>query len=306
MPSSSPPQIEFLGIQAFLAVAECGSFGLAAQRLHLSQTAISHRMRKLEESLAAPLVVRTTRGVVLSDAGNSFLPRARAALQDLAASCEMVRTQASAGHRSVAFGCLPTLATSLLVPLLQHTREAEPDLSLRVFDSSHAEILELVETGTAAFGLTLQRPFGPGLQAEPVAREPFVVACAADHPLAGRTRLAWADLRGHALVRISLPSGNSMVLEEALGPLGDGLDWRLEAQRTAVALDMVRGGLGLTVVPRLSVRPGDGITTVTLEEPAVSRTLILVTRRGADLSPDARGVRAQALALLQGLLAQAA
>jgi DNA-binding transcriptional LysR family regulator len=174
-----------------------------------------------------------------------------------------------------------------------------------VFDSAHGEILELVESGTAAFGLTLQRPFGPGLQAEPVAREPFVLACAPGHPLARRDRVAWAELQGHPLVRISLPSGNSMVIDEAIGTLGEGLDWRYEAQRSAVALDMVRGGLGLTIVPRLSVRSDEGITTVPLDEPVVHRSLILVTRRGTELAADARWVRDQAVALLQARLAPA-
>ncbi|MEJ8840649.1 LysR family transcriptional regulator [Ramlibacter sp. AN1133] len=69
--------IDFLGIEAFLAIAECGSFSLAAQRLHLSQTAISHRMRKLEETLGVQLVLRTSRGIALTPAGNRLLPRAR-------------------------------------------------------------------------------------------------------------------------------------------------------------------------------------------------------------------------------------
>ena len=71
MPPSSPPPVDFLGIQAFLAVAECGSFGLAAQRLHLSQTAISHRMRKLEENLGAANVELTSDDLRAIDAALS-------------------------------------------------------------------------------------------------------------------------------------------------------------------------------------------------------------------------------------------
>lgn len=94
--------IDFLGIQAFLAVAECGSSALAAERLHLTQTAISHRMRKLEESLGAQLVVRTSRGIALTQAGEALLPRARAPLEQLEASCDAARRHgqgAASGRR---------------------------------------------------------------------------------------------------------------------------------------------------------------------------------------------------------------
>src|SRR5881398_3091426 len=84
-------QIDFLGIQAFLAIVECGTFGLAAARLHLTQTAISHRMRKLEDSLGVQLIVRTSRGVSLTQAGEALLPRARNSVRQLEESCEIVR-----------------------------------------------------------------------------------------------------------------------------------------------------------------------------------------------------------------------
>jgi DNA-binding transcriptional LysR family regulator len=123
--------IDFLGIEAFLAGAECGSFGLAAERLHLSQSAISHRMRKLEESLGVRLMVRTTRGVVLTQAGDALLPRARAALLQLEASCDTVRAHGRPMGQRVAFSCLPTLAATALVPLLQRYA---PVSSLAYFD----------------------------------------------------------------------------------------------------------------------------------------------------------------------------
>ncbi|RYY60128.1 MAG: LysR family transcriptional regulator, partial [Comamonadaceae bacterium] len=261
--------IDFLGIQAFLAVAECGGFGQAAARLHLSQTAISHRMRKLEDSLGVQLVVRTSRGVSLTQAGEALLPRARQSVRELEDSCEVVRRQGRDAPHWITFACLPTVAAGILAPLLDEAGAAQPQWPVRVFDSSPAEIVELVQARTAAFGLTLDQPAAPGLVARPIAREPFVLACPSGHALAARGAVGWAELQGQPLVRIGLPAGNSATIDGKLGPLREGLRWVYEAQRTAVALKLVRAGLGLTVVPRLAVQDEDGVAIVPLQDPVV-------------------------------------
>jgi DNA-binding transcriptional LysR family regulator len=76
-------RIDFLGLQAFLSIAQRGNFQRAAAHLNLSQTAISHRMRKLEEDLGIKLFARTTREVTLTRAGIEFLPKAQKAIEEL-------------------------------------------------------------------------------------------------------------------------------------------------------------------------------------------------------------------------------
>jgi DNA-binding transcriptional LysR family regulator len=276
-------QIDFLGIQAFLAIAECGSFGQAAARLHLSQTAVSHRMRKLEESLGVQLVVRTSRGIALTQAGSALLPHTRRSVQQLEASCEAVRTHGGHAARWLTFGCVPTVAAAILVPLLERTMQARDGMPVRVFDGTPNEIVELVEARTIPFGITVARPVPDHLAMLPLAREPFVLVCPAGHRFAERGDVAWGELAGEPMIRISLPSGNSMTIDDALGPLREKLQWRYEAQRTAMALEMVRGGLGLTVVPRLAIPRYAGVLGVPLVEPVVSRTLALLQRRDETL-----------------------
>lgn len=295
--------IDFLGIQAFLAIAEAGSFGSAAARLHLSQTAISHRMRKLEESLGVPLLVRTSRGISLTQAGEALLPRARNALQLLESSCDGVRVHRERATRWVTFGCIPTVAAGLLAPLLREVAQAHPELPVRVFDSAPGEILELVQAGTAAFGITLAQPAPPNVVLETIAEEPFVLACPAAHRFAGRAGVAWSELEQEPLIRLSLPAGNSVTIDESIGTLRERLQWRYEAQRTAVALEMVRGGLGLTLVPRLSVHSVEGLAIVPLNAPAVARALALMTPAGAPLTAIDRFVADRAVAVLRRELA---
>ncbi len=295
-------QVDFLGLQAFVAIAEAGSFQHAALQMHLSQTAISHRMRKLEETLGVRLIARTTREVTLTEAGHALLPRARRAMQELAASCETVRTHGRNANDWLAFACLPTVAAGLIAPLLAECSERYSDTPVRVFDSSIPEIVELVESRTAAFGVTVMRGPHGGLAAERVGDEPFVLVCAPSHPLASAQRVDWEQLEGESLIRISLPSGNSMTIDDAIGALRDRLRWRYEAQHNAMALEMVRGGLGLTVVPKLSVSPAYGLRAIPLAAPQISRTLAIVTRRDGLLSPREAWVKDRFLLALKTAL----
>ncbi|MCX7297919.1 MAG: LysR family transcriptional regulator, partial [Hyphomicrobiales bacterium] len=86
-------RVDFLGLEAFLSIAERGSFQRAAAHLGLSQTAISHRMRKLEDGLGLKLFARTTRDVTLTRAGIDFLPKARKAVDVLEQSVDDLRQQ---------------------------------------------------------------------------------------------------------------------------------------------------------------------------------------------------------------------
>src|SRR5262245_64449628 len=92
-PGDHRMRIDFLGLEAFVSIAERGSFQRAAAHLNLSQTAISHRMRKLEEELGLKLFIRTTREVTLTRAGIEFLPRAQKAGAELEESFDELKQQ---------------------------------------------------------------------------------------------------------------------------------------------------------------------------------------------------------------------
>ena len=88
-------QIDFLGMHAFLSVVEQGGFVQAATHLNLSQAAVSHRIRKLEEGVGVRLLARTTREVTLTDAGRALLPSVRSAVRELEKSSDTLRQYAA-------------------------------------------------------------------------------------------------------------------------------------------------------------------------------------------------------------------
>ncbi len=279
-------RIDFLGIEAFLSIAERGSFHRAATHLNLSQTALSHRMRKLEDDLGVALFTRTTRQVALTPAGVELLPRARRMFEEITASCEALRAQGRARQERVAIGCLPTIATNHMPPVLEAFSAAHPAIRVQIHDASAKEIAELVQAGEADFGVTIVSAGRWDLDVRPLMKEPYVLVCAADHPLAGRPQVGWSDIEGLPLVRISSQTGNRAILDEALGSRREAMLWRYEVAHLATALRIVRQRIALAVVPRLAVE-GDGsseLRAVPIRGPSVSRTIGILTKRGLPLS----------------------
>ena len=109
-------RVDFLGLEAFLSIADRGSFHRAAAHLNLSQTALSHRMKKLEDDLGIKLLARTTRQVSLTPAGQELLPRARRIIEEITASFADLRQLGKARQESLAIGCLPTCTGMRLSP----------------------------------------------------------------------------------------------------------------------------------------------------------------------------------------------
>lgn len=283
-------RIDVLGLQAFVSIAERGSFRAAASHLNLSETALSHRIRKLEEALGVQVLLRTTRQVTLTPPGVALLPRARKLFDELGEALGELRAAAVAGEERVAVACLPTVATRCLPQALGAFAAERPDVQVKVFDNSAAEIAERVQAGDAEFGVTIVAANRLGLEVRPVAREAFVLLCHRASPLASSPSLTWAELDGVPLVRISAETGNRILIDDALGSRRESLSWRFEVQRVTTAVSLVGAGMGAAIVPLLGFDPADAadIVAIPLRSPGVTRTLGIVTREGAHLSAAAR------------------
>src|SRR5688572_11851204 len=99
-------RVDFLGLQAFLSIAERGSFRHAAAHLGITQTALSHRIKKFEEQVQVTLLTRTTRQVALTPAGVSLLPRAQQLIEQAQHLFDELNSQAAARQENLAIGCL--------------------------------------------------------------------------------------------------------------------------------------------------------------------------------------------------------
>ncbi|WP_342360805.1 LysR family transcriptional regulator [Terrarubrum flagellatum] len=280
-------RIDFLGLQAFLAIAQRGSFQQAAAHLNLSQTALSHRIRKLEDDLGVRLLSRTTREVSLTPAGLELLPKVRDMIDGLGASLLELRQGGNVRQQRIAIGCLPTIAAGRLPAALRAFRNAHPDVNVRVYDNSATEIAEHVDTGAIEFGITLVAAHRWDFDIELLAREPFVLVCQDDHPLAAQASVSWTDIEDSPLVRVSPHTGNRMMIDDALGSRRENLNWAYEVQHIGTAVAFVRAGLAMTVVPELALDSFKlaGLKAIALRNPGVVRQIGIVSKRSSPLSP---------------------
>jgi DNA-binding transcriptional LysR family regulator len=301
-------RIDFLGLEAFLNIAELGSFQQAASRLNLSQTALSHRMKKLEDDLGLRLLARTTRQVSLTPAGLDLLPKARQIVDELSQSFETLREEGRRHQELIAVGCLPTIAASYLPTVLREFAGRFPKVSVKVLDNSAQEIAAAVRSGAAAFGVTLMSTTAWDVEARPLFKEPFVLLCPAGHPFTKGASVNWSDLEATPLVRMSPGSGMRNLIDNALGSRREALLWRYEVLHIATAIGMVLDGLALAVLPRRVIdQPGPltGLVGVPLRNPTVTRALGIIQKRGLPLAVPGQALQEMIIRDLRGSAAAA-
>jgi DNA-binding transcriptional LysR family regulator len=286
-------RIDFLGLQAFLSIAERGSFQKAAAHLNLSQTAVSHRMRKLEDELGIKLFARTTREVTLTRAGIDFLPKAQNAIAGLEQSFDELKQQGAKRRERLDIACLPVFAVHHLPPILSRFNRTHPDVEVRIFETPSAAIAALVESGDVEFGLSVIQTNRWDLDVEAIAGVPLVLACPTSHPLAKKRAVSWKDLRNAPLIRVGTKTAIRSIIDDAMGAARLAPNWQYEVQHVETAVHLVEAGLGLAVVLSVDVafHRGRSVVALPLRSPKVVVTYGLVTRRGMPLSPAAAAVR---------------
>ncbi len=276
-------------LEAFVAVAERGSFRAAADHIHLSAPALSRRIDKLETILGARLFNRTTRDVELTALGSVFLERARSAMDDLESAMLGISDIAASRSGRVTVACVPSAAIYFLPSVVRSFSERYPLIRIRVIDEAAGQVLASVVSGESDFGISFMGSQVPGVDFDPIHTDPFVLAMPRAHALAQRKSLSWAQLQDERLIAVARSSGNRQLLDDALAKAGVNPSYRFEVSHIATLLGMVEAGLGLAAVPRLTLPPGHAsLVGVALVKPAVSRVLGLATRRGAALRAPAR------------------
>lgn len=284
---------ELLDIRAFLAVLDLGGFHKAAAAVNLSQPALSRRIQALEAAVGAPLLERTTRHVAPTAVGRSFAPLARRLLDEFEESLLAMSGVGDRQSGQITLACVPTAAFYFLPRAIERFSASFPRIRFRILDLSANDGLASVAQGEAEFGINLTGSSEPDLTFTPLVNDPFVLACRHDHPMAQKRRIAWKDLEGQALIGVSRASGNRMILENALAKSNVRLTFQYEVNHLTTSLGLVERGLGISVLPKLATPPGKHplIVTKAIGEPTVVRTIGLVERRAARLSPPAQRFR---------------
>jgi len=288
-------------IKAFETVARLGSFALAAEELHITQPAISRRIRKLEETLGARLLDRTTRSVRVSKLGQEFLPKARRIVEDFHQLLDDINERVQVRKGIVSFSCNMTISDTLLPRILEEYKAAHPDIRIRVHEDSSPQAMEKVRIGQSELALAQFGDGHPELEFETLINDQFVLACHASHPLARAGCTTWQEIVGEQLIFLRSESGTRRLLKRNLGALFDSFSIDFEVGHFHSQLGLVGIGAGIAAIPtliRISRKDLD-LATIPIAKPTVCRQLGIVTYNGRSLSPAAEQLRAIARSVMR-------
>ena len=277
-------------LQAFLAVAERGQLTDAARRLGLSQPTLSRQVQSLEKELGLRLLVRTPRGVVLTEPGERFLAHARIALRELTAGTTELQELAQSPRGPVGLGALPTVGAYLLPGILQGFLARFPAVQIRLAEALAPELEERVADGDldlAILNLPLRRQ---DLIAQKLWEEPFMLIVPRGHPLTkSRRPVRLGAIAGEPLIVISGAS-TTAAMAAACEAVGEAPRVVLEVDHPESVRRMVERGLGLALLPALMVQKGGAFDTVEVQA-GPRRTVALVHRGEGSLTSAARALK---------------
>ncbi|MBL4917052.1 LysR family transcriptional regulator [Szabonella alba] len=274
-------------IEIFLAVAETGSFSAAAVRLGMAQPGVSQAIRDLETLLTLRLFDRTTRRVLLTEAGAAFRADALESLAALDRAVAGARDRAALRHGSLRLAAPPFLAATVLPRILAAFGAAHPGIALRLTDGTTGRILDMVRGGQADLGLGTFPPGETEVSRRTVLRDEMLAVAAADTTLPDRPR--WADLADHPIIALSPSSALRLPAELGFDAAGLTLRPAFEVEQIATALALAAAGLGIAVLPGY-VRAGltPGVIARPLGAPVIHRELALIHAAGRSLGAPAQ------------------
>jgi DNA-binding transcriptional LysR family regulator len=263
--------IDLVDLETVVALAETLHFGRAADRMHVSQPALSKRVRKLEDRIGGPLLVRRYRDVRLTEAGRLLAERGRLLLRESAATLALSQRAArgEAGRLRIGFGIASILG--LLPEVLLRFRRGHPDVQLQLRDMSTPDQVEGLAAGEIDVGFVRLPVAGDRLVVRPVLDERLVLAIGPRSPWQARTGLQSVAAEPFIIIA---RSRSASFYDHALSVCAaTGFAPRIvqEANELFTVLSLVGAGLGVSLVPRsaaLMQLPGVRFRNLALPEAA--------------------------------------
>jgi DNA-binding transcriptional LysR family regulator len=276
-------------LRIFAAVAEGGSFTAAASVLYLSQPAVSQQMAILEREAGVQLLDRGPRGIRLTQAGE-FLAKRTAALLAEMSEVEDELSRFGVGHQEVHLGAFPTAGADLVPLAIRAFRQRHPDVRI-VLTPAHAnDVIAQLHSSRIAVGLVWDYDFAPQVTDSALDRvellaDPLCVVLPADHPVAGEREVALRDFAEEPwIVRMHRPP-YAQAFEQMCRITGFEPQVAFRTDNYQAIQGLVAAGIGLGLVPRLSLAPKRGdVVALPMAAPAFSRRIAALAMTAASRS----------------------
>lgn len=252
-------------LNTFIAVADQRGFTAASRRLGLSQPAVSRTIAALEKELGLPLFVRRRDGLVLTEAGSVALTHAREVVRHLTLMRTEVAGLAGDIPGTLYLASIPTATATLVAPQLQIFAQRHPAVTIRLLEGSEEEVRDWLDQGAAEAGV-VRLPV-KGLEVAALGDQEMVAVVAAGSRLASKDTITYAQLAEEPFVRGR--GGCADVFMPVARQAGVVFDLAFDARELAAALEIVRAGLGVSILPRAGLPEVPGVVV----RPLVPKTM---------------------------------
>ena len=289
----SPHPVTLRQLQYVLAVAELRNFRRAAEACAVAQPSLSSQIAQLESALGVRVFERLPRGVVVTDAGEAVVERARRTLleaDDLVAIAERARDPLAGTLR---IGAIPTIAPYLLPEVAPALRKKFPRLQMVWIEEKTQPLVLRIASGDLTAGIVALESELGDLEAEPLGRDPFLLAVPAGHKLAASASHARAaQLDGETV--LLLDDGHCFRDQAfAVCERAGAAEASVRATSLSTLAQMVASGAGVTLLPAIAVSTENrarGLVIRSFGPRGPSRTLALVWRKTSPASEALRAI----------------
>jgi LysR family transcriptional regulator, hydrogen peroxide-inducible genes activator len=274
-------------LRYIVAVARERHFGRAAEACHVSQPTLSVAIKKLEDELDVKIFERGNSEVSLTPLGEAIVRQAQSVIEQAQGIREIAQRGKDPLAGPLRLGIIYTIGPYLLPELVRHTIELTPQMPLMLQENFTVKLLDMLRTGELDCAI-LAEPFpDTGLAIAPLYEEPFMVAVPSHHPLAEREAISSEELKLETM--LLLGTGHcfrDQVLEVCpefarFSSDTEGIKKSFEGSSLETIKHMVASGMGVTVVPRLSVprEPQAHLRYIPFKAPVPTRQVVLAWRR---------------------------
>lgn len=245
--------IELRHLRSLLAIAETGKLSAAAARVHLTQSALSHQVRALEEHYGIALFQRTGAGLRYTPAGQRLLQLARETVHAVAgADRDLARLKGDArGELRIALECHTCF--DWLMPVMDEFRKRWPEVEVDLVSGFHSDPVGLLKSEKAELIIGSEKPRGRDYAVMPLFRFEIMAVLPIEHRLRAKRRIDAADLKGETLITYPVPEDRIDLIREVLKPAGIRLS-RRTAELTIAVLQLVASRRGIAALPNWGVK----------------------------------------------------
>ena len=278
--------MNFRDLEYLVAVADLGHFGQAAARCHVSQSALSLQLKKLEAELGVQLIERTSRRVVVAPAGRPLVERARGILQARQELLDVAAVEGGQMPATITLGLIPTIAPYWICPVLTAMKQTYPGTTLRIVEDITQNLVQGTARGELDAAIIATDTNDSLIAETELGHDELLLAVARAHPLARQAQVEHKHLQGETM--LLLKDGHCLSDQAASFCSAN----RVGAATISIAASidtlkaMICAGMGVTLIPRMAVASATDKCLVFLPlQPAPSRTVRVITRKTSRLGP---------------------